>query len=268
MTRKILLITLGFLLVAGGFWAGQAQDPPQKPIDVRKDLPTVSAQQTTQTDLSGTYAGTFNCDSLGLTGDTTMTVNGNEFTLADGRTGRIVASTTGGYTAVALQLTPAATAAGAPAATTTPQVVSMRARKSGKRLTLTSVGGTTMKCSFMPSRNVARNRRNQPTPAATGTEVSNPAATPTAVPTESPMPSPETPMPSQTPSPSPTPTASPTPEPTPVPNPSPEPQPSPMPTPVPTPGEPMPSPTASPSPSASPTPSPTPTPTPTPKPGN
>jgi hypothetical protein len=266
MTRKILLITLGFSLLAGGFWAGQAQDPPQKPSDVRKDLPTVSAQQTTQTDLSGTYAGTFNCDSLGLTGDTTMTVNGNEFTLADGRTGRIVASTTGGYTAVALQLTPTATATGAAPATTTPQVVSMRARKSGKRLTLTSVGGTTMKCSFMPSRNVARNKRTPTTPAATGTEVSNPA-TPATVPTESPMtkPSPETPMPSQTPSPSPTPTASPTPEPTPVPNPSPEPQPTTPPTPVPTPGEPTPTPTASPSPSASPTPSPTPTPTPKPR---
>lgn len=272
MTRKILVITLGFSLLAGGFWAGRAQDP-QKPSDVRKDLPTVSAQQTTQTDLSGTYAGTFNCDALGLTGDTTMTINGNEFTLADGRTGRIVASTTGGYTAVALQLTPAATATGATAATTTPQVVSMRARKSGKRLTLTSVGGTTMKCSFMPSRGMARSRRNQTTPAATGTEVSNPATpatTPSAVPTESPKPtpetpmpkpSPETPMPSQTPSPSPTPTVSPTPEPTPVPNPSPEPQPTTTPTPVPTPGEPTPSPTASPSP----TPSPTPTPTPKPK---
>ena len=263
MTRKILLIALGFSLVVGGFWAGQAQDPPQNPSDVRKDLPTASAQQSTQTDLSGTYAGTFNCDALGLTGDTTMTVNGNEFTLADGRTGRIVASTTGGYTAVALQLTPAATTPGTAATPTTPMVVSMRARKSGKRLTLTSVGGTTMKCSFMPSRNVARNRRNQTTPAATGTEVSNPATTPSPVPTESPMPEkpmPEKPMPSQTPSPSPTPDASPTPEPTPVPNPSPEPQP----TPVPSPGEPTPSPTATPSPSASPTPSPTPTPTPRP----
>ena len=257
MTRKILLVTLAFSLVVGGFWASQAQDPPQKPSDVRKDLPTATAQQTMQTDLSGTYAGTFNCDALGLTGDTTMTVNGNEFTLADGRTGRIVASTTGGYTAVALQLTPATTTPGAAATPTTPMVVSMRARKSGKRLTLTSVGGSAMKCSFMPSRNVARNRRNQTTPAATGTEVSNPATTPTAVPTESPMPSPEKPMPSQTPSPSPSPTASPTPEPTPVPTPSPEPQP----TPVPSPGEPTPSPTATPSPSASPTPSPTPTPT-------
>ncbi|HXC70578.1 MAG TPA: hypothetical protein VN644_11410 [Pyrinomonadaceae bacterium] len=278
MSKIILLITLGFSLVVGGFWAGKAQDPPQtppqNPSDVRKDLPTATAQ-TTQMDLSGTYAGTFNCDALGLTGDTTMTITGNDFTLADGRTGRIVTSKTGGYTAVALQLTPttptgttAPTAKGAADTMTTPTVVSMRARKSGKRLTLTSVGGTTMKCSFMPSRNVARNRRNQTMPAATGTEVSNPATPattpPSTVPTESPspMPSPESPIPSQTPSPTPSPTASPTPEPTPVPNPSPEPQPTTMPTPVPTPGEPMPSP----SPSASPTPSPTPTPTPTPTP--
>src|SRR6185369_7017009 len=113
----------------------------------------MASMASTQTDLSGTYAGTFNCDALGLTGDTTLTINGNQFTTADGKTGRIVTSKTGGYTAVALQLTPttptgttAPTAKGAADTMTTPTVVSMRARKSGKRLTLTSVGGTTMKC--------------------------------------------------------------------------------------------------------------------------
>lgn len=238
MIRKILLITLGFSIAAGGFWASQAQDPPpQNPSNVRTDPPTVAAQST-QMDLSGTYAGTFNCDALGLTGDTTLTITGNEFTLADGRTGRLVTSTTKGYTAVALQLTPAAAAG----ATTTPQVVSLRAKKSRDRLTLTSADGAKMKCSFVPSR-VARSKRSQTTPAATGTEVSNPAAVPT-----------ESPMPSQTPAPSPSPTASPTPMPTPVPNPSPSP--TTTPTPVPTPGEPTPSPTASPTPSPSPSPRP------------
>lgn len=230
MIKKILLVTLGFSIAAGGFWAGQAQDPaPQNPSNVRTDPPTVAAQST-QTDLSGTYAGTFNCESLGLTGDTTLTINGNEFTLADGRTGRLVASTTNGYTAVALQLTPAAAATEAPAtsgaATTMPQVVSLRAKKKGNRLTLTSASGSKMKCSFTPSRNVARR-----TPAATGAEVSNPAAVPT-----------ESPMPSQTPSPSP-PTS-----PTPTPEPNPSPSPTTTPTPVPSPGEPTPSPTPSPSP--------------------
>src|SRR6478609_9452027 len=73
-----------------------------------KPLPANAAvAQTTpteQTDLSGTYAGSFNCDALGLSGDTTLTITGNQFTTADGKTGRIVASTTRGYTAVALQL--------------------------------------------------------------------------------------------------------------------------------------------------------------------
>ena len=258
MSRKILLlIMMSFLVALGGFWALQAQDPPQTPQTPRTDPPTVSAQTTTQTDLSGTYTGTFNCDELGLTGDTTLTITGNDFTTADGKTGRIVASTTRGYTAVALQMggmAPAATTAAATAApATAPMVVSMRARKSGNRLTLTSAPGTTMKCSFTPSRGVARSKRTQRTPAATGTEVSAPATMPSAVPTESPAA--PTPMPSQTPSPVPSPTPSPEPEP------SPTPSGSPTPAPTPSPGEPTPSPT----PPASPTPTPTPTPTPRPR---
>src|SRR5437763_4182288 len=154
MFKKMLLIILGFSLIAGGFWALRAQDPaaPPKRSRVRPEPPTATAQ-TTQADLSGTYAGTFNCEALGLTGDTTLTINGNEFTTSEGRTGRIVASTTGGYTAVALQLggtgtTPVATSTTTTptAATETPMIVSMRARKSGNRLTLMSVPGAMHKC--------------------------------------------------------------------------------------------------------------------------
>ena len=254
MGRKILLlIMVSFSLVLGGFWALQAQDP-QNPSNVRQDPPVVSA--TTQTDLSGTYTGTFNCEPLGLMGPTTLTITGNDFTTADGKSGRIVASQTAGYIAVVLQVggtTAGATgAAGTPA--TAPVIVSMRGRKAGNRLILTPVSGTTMRCSFTPGRATARGRRNQPaTPSATGTEVANPAASPT----ESPSP-----MPEQTPSPSPSPTVTPTPSPEPTPNPSPEPMPSPtpggspMPTPTPSPGEPMPTP----SPGSSPTPSPSPSP--------
>ena len=269
--NRLLLITLGFSLVVGGFWALKAQDPS----NVRTDPPTVSAQnQTVQTDLSGTYTGTFRCEGLGLTGATTLTINGNEFTTADGRTGRIVASTTGGYTAVAFQLN--ATDPTAP-----PQVVSLRARKVGDRLTLMPVSGTGAgeRCSFVPGRATARGRRNQQTPAATGTDVANPAATPaesptpSTVPTESPMPAP---TPSPNPSPSPTAMPSPTPgEPVPTPTPS-EPVPSPTPSepvpspspgepvPSPSPGEPIPTPTPS-EPTPSPSPSPTPTPSPSPR---
>ena len=113
MIRKnLLLLMMTFLFALGGFWALNAQDP-QNP---RTDPPTVSAQ-TTQTDLSGTYTGTFNCEALGLTGPTTLTITGNEFTTADGKSGRIVASTTGGYTAVAMQMGGTGTATTTPAAT-------------------------------------------------------------------------------------------------------------------------------------------------------
>ena len=87
---------------------------------------------TTQTDLTGTYTGTFRCEAAGLTGDTTLTINGNEFTTSDGKTGRIVASTTGGYTAVALSM-PGSDP------TAAPTVISMRGNKRGNRLTLTPV---------------------------------------------------------------------------------------------------------------------------------
>jgi hypothetical protein len=221
MSKKmLLLIMLGFSLIVGNFWAGQAQDPNQQMP--RTDPPTVAA--TVQTDLSGTYAGTFNCEPLGLTGDTTLTITGNEFTTADGKTGRIVASTTGVYTAVALQV-------GGADPKAAPTIVSLRARRYGNRLTLLPVAGS-QKCSFVTSRSVAKGRR-QRTPAATGTEVANPE---TPVPTESPVPT-------QTPSPTPTP------EPMPTPSPSPTPSGSPTPEPSPTPGEPTPTPTPSPSPS-------------------
>src|SRR5215217_496475 len=140
MTKKMLLWTTLSLSLAGCFWALQAaQDPVQQ-----NQTATSTAAATTQTDLSGTYTGVFRCDAAGLTGDTTLTINGNEFTTADGKTGRIVASTTGGYTAVALQLN--ATDPKAP-----PQVVSLRARKSGTRLTLMPVSGTAagQRCSFV-----------------------------------------------------------------------------------------------------------------------
>src|SRR5689334_14403878 len=102
---------------------------------------TVVAAQTSpteQTDLSGTYAGVFNCDALGLTGDTTLTITGNQFTTADGKSGRIVASTTRGYTAVALQLGDMSTSPSTAAAATSspmaaPTIVSLRGRKSGNR---------------------------------------------------------------------------------------------------------------------------------------
>lgn len=234
--KMLLLIMLSFSLAIGSFWVLRAQDPtkpkpetpttePQKPATTTE--PQKPATTTTQVDLSGTYAGTFNCEEAGLVGDTTLTINGNEFTTADGRKGRIIASKSSGYTAIALQVSPA-DASG----TATAKVISLRGKKSGNKLTLSPVAGSDMKCSFTTSKNVAKTPK---TPPATGTEVANPAA-----------------MPAQTPSPSPSPSPSPEPNPTPAPTPSGSPRPTP--TPSPTPGEPTPTPTATPSPSPSPSP--------------
>ena len=65
----LLLIALVFSLNVG------AQDPPQ---------PTPA--QATQVDLSGTYTGTFDCEPAGLMGESTLTITGNQFTTADGKT--------------------------------------------------------------------------------------------------------------------------------------------------------------------------------------
>lgn len=217
MVRKILSLTmLSFFLAIGGFWALRAQDPapqkPQQPATMQTERQATPAANTTQVDLSGTYAGTFNCEAAGMVGDTTLTINGNEFTTADGKSGRITASKTAGYTAVALQVNGAD-------ATATPTVVSLRAKKSGNKLTLSPVAGATQKCSFVTSK-IARGRK---TPAATGTEVANPVT----VPAQEPSPSPS-PTPSGSPTPMPSPTASPNPSPSePMPSPTPSPSPSP-----------------------------------------
>jgi len=233
MVRKmLLLIMLGFSLAIGGLWGLRAQDPPapqpepqkpattpaepQKPAKTKTE-PQAQTATTTQVDLSGTYAGTFNCEAAGLVGDTTLTITGNDFTTADGKTGRITASKTAGYTAVALQVNGAD-----PNAPST--IISMRAKKSGTKLTLSPVSGATKQCSFVPAKNVAKGKK---TPAATGTEVANPAAVPAPTTAPSPTPSPS-PKPSGTPKPAPTVMPSPTPaEPTPSPTPSPSPSPAP-----------------------------------------
>jgi hypothetical protein len=103
---------------------------------------------TEQTDLSGTYKGTFDCADAGVSGETTLTVTGNQFSLADGKSGRIMAATTRGYTGVAMQFGELTMPTGMQAAGAPPTIVSMRARKSGSRLTLTPVSGEKHVCSF------------------------------------------------------------------------------------------------------------------------
>jgi hypothetical protein len=160
---------------------------------------TVPAGPTEQTDLSGTYTGTFNCSDAGVNGETTLTITGNQFTLSDGKAGRIVAATTSGYTGVAMQfgeLTIGTTKQPG----SSPTIVSMRAKKSGNRLTLTTVPGASHVCSFTPtgasSRGSTRHRKARTT---------TPAAAEPATPAE-PMATPATPPASAGPEPPATPT--------------------------------------------------------------
>lgn len=120
----------------------------------------VSAQKTTgrcdptqqeQTDLSGTYTGKVNFPEGGLTGDATLTITGNNFTLTAGsetHSGRLTAVTTCGYTAVTMMtgdLTPPPPSPNPPAAH---PAVSLRAKKVGDRISLTSVPGEKRVFSF------------------------------------------------------------------------------------------------------------------------
>ena len=95
-----------------------------------------------QTDLSGTYTGTVNYSEGGLSGDATLTITGNDFTVTSGSStqeGRVVAVTTCNYTAVTMMFGKSQmTAASGPQPPPLP-AVSLRAKKTGKGITLTSV---------------------------------------------------------------------------------------------------------------------------------
>jgi hypothetical protein len=165
---------------------------------VAADMPVAAPAETTeQTDLSGTYTGTFECADAGITGPTTLTVTGSQFTLADGKTGRIVASTTRGYTGVAMQFGDVVMATSGQPAGVPPVIVSMRARKSGDRLTLTTVSGATHVCSFTPTGatgRAGRRRARVPATPAMPAEPTMPTA-PTTTPAPTEVPATPTPTP-------------------------------------------------------------------------
>jgi hypothetical protein len=124
--------------------------PVQMPAQTGRCDP--NAQE--QTDLSGTYTGTANYAEGGLSGETTLTINGNNFTMTSGSTtqeGRVVAVTTCNYTAVTMMFgKEQTTAAKGPQPPPLP-AVSLRARRVGSGLTLESVGGETRQFSFTPA---------------------------------------------------------------------------------------------------------------------
>ncbi len=142
--------------------------------------------QQEQADLSGTYTGKVKHGDQ-PPADATLTITGNNFTMTSGtdtHSGRITAVTTCGYTAVTMMmgdLTPPAAGQKPPAAM---PAMSLRAKKVGDSLTLTSVPGEPQMISFTtagaaktPRRHRAKKTGAPPTPPPTP-----PPATPPATP--------------------------------------------------------------------------------------
>lgn len=106
-------------------------------------------------DLSGTYTGTLSMPEHNMRGPATLTVTGTTYTLDAGsmqHSGRFVANTTRGYTAVTAELGP--TDAGQ-----TPKFVSLRARRLGSGgLSLMSVPGEATRFSFTTAGGARRRR--------------------------------------------------------------------------------------------------------------
>ena len=125
--------------------------PKPKPM-YRKAAPAMPPCDNTkqeQTDLSGTYTGKVkHGDQPAM--DATLTITGGTFTMTGGpeaMSGRITAVTTCGYTAVTIMmgdLTPPSYATAPPAH----PAMSMRAKKVGDSLTLTTVPGEPQMASF------------------------------------------------------------------------------------------------------------------------
>lgn len=106
-----------------------------------------------QTDLSGTYTGTTNYAEGGLSGDTTLTISGNKFTMTSGSTtqeGRVVAVTTCNYTAVTMMFGKEQVSAASGTQPAPLPAVSLRAKRVGGGLSLQSTEGETRQFSFNP----------------------------------------------------------------------------------------------------------------------
>jgi hypothetical protein len=127
--------------------------------------------QQEQTDLSGTYTGTVNYADAGLTGDATLTITGNNFSLTAGsttQTGRITAVTTCGYTGATMMfgdLTPPPASPNPPAAL---PAVSVRVKKMGDHVTIMTVPGERRAFSFGSAGAAKATRKHRTTRKATG----------------------------------------------------------------------------------------------------
>jgi hypothetical protein len=128
--------------------------PKKKKTAMAKTSGRCDPTKQEQTDLSGTYTGKANHGDGQPAQDATLTITGNNFTMTSGsetHNGRITAVTTCGYIGVTMMmgdLTPPTPSPNPPAAL---PAVSLRAKKVGDKLWLTSVPGEKMKVSFTPT---------------------------------------------------------------------------------------------------------------------
>ena len=136
--------------------------------------------QQEQTDLSGTYTGKADHGNGEPPQDTTLTITGNTFSMTSGsetHNGRITAVKTCGYIGVTMMmgdLTPPAPSPNPPAAL---PAVSLRAKKVGDKLWLTSVPGETMKVSFTPTGGGAMKKQRKHRATTKKTDAGAPAKT-------------------------------------------------------------------------------------------
>jgi hypothetical protein len=118
--------------------AAKAKPKPKYHKKAAPAMPRCDNTKQEQTDLSGTYTGKLKHGD-GPTVDATLTITGNTFTGTMGNEsphGRITAVTTCGYTAVTMMMDGA------------PQAMSLRAKKVGDSLTMTSVPGEPQMVTF------------------------------------------------------------------------------------------------------------------------
>lgn len=149
------IASAGLVVSAQNSNSSMTMAPEAKPKPKRRKAAAPTGRcdpmQQEQTDLSGTYMGTATHADGSVSKDVTLTVTGNNFTMTGGAqemSGRITAVTTCGYTAVTMMsgdMTPPAPGTTKAANT----AVSLRVKKAGDRISLTSVPGEPHKVSFV-----------------------------------------------------------------------------------------------------------------------
>jgi hypothetical protein len=154
----------------------EAGETAEKPAAMPQKRGRCDPMQQEQTDLSGTYSGRVNYPDGDMTGEGTLTITGNTFTLTSGdktQTGRITAESTCHYISVAMMFGDVSAPKPGETAGPPPPTISLRAHKAGDRLSLMTVPGETHRFSFGSAgggtAHVRRHKAGKPKAAAAAT---------------------------------------------------------------------------------------------------